>query len=453
MENNQKNIKLKSIAMLLIISLIQMQCNKKAAVIAPDAKTITIGGDKLEYADTGSVTNVVKQANATEISLEIMKAFEKEEGGKLYFNSSASAVKDLKPGQVVLFEGYELKKITSIAESGGKIIATTTDAKFNDYYKSAKIVYSKKMRWTENTIKNARFKVGGRMSTFTETRLDNGVEFSGTLAGFALSLKLTPEAGGGGRKLNVEMTARRGSVAGIEVKGFISDFSADSDIDVSNSQINSYNHQHNNLNGELEVKYAILTLAQDAEISIPLEISRTILVNGVIPVTFALKCNLKVYPEVAENSTCQAHLKLTYNGTQGFNYNNRSLETAGTLAGFDVTRIGDTGSASAGIVGVGVGLEFPRFSIGIFHNVVVPYILNNTSVVSYFESGLPFVPGPCNQTIMKLKGVVGVDLSFFGLSYGASRDLYERTTEFKTPGSVCPAPSSIRSVERVYLGQ
>ena len=248
------------------------------------------------------------------------------------------------------------------------------------------------------------------------------------------------------------MTAKKGNVAGIEVKGFISDFSAESDIDVSNSTVNSYNHEHNNLNGELEVKYAILTLSQISEMSIPLEISRTILVNGVIPVTFSLKCNLKVYPEVAANSTCQAHLKLTYNGTQGFNYNNRSLATAGTLAGFDVTRIGDTGSASAGIVGVGVGLEFPRFSIGIFHNLVVPYILNNTSVVSYFESGLPFVPGPCNQTTMKLKGVVGVDMSFFGLSYSGSRDLYERSTEFKTPGSKCPMPSSVRSVEKVYLG-
>ena len=452
MKNLMYSYKIKSLAIILLASILQIECNKKAKDPAPNAKILTIGSEKLEYADTGTVTNVVKQANTTEIKLDDMKAFEKGENGKLTFASSATSVKALKTGQVVLFEGYELKKISSVSESGGKIIVNTTDAKFTDYYKSAKIVYSKKMSWTESTIKNARFKVGGRMAAFSETRLDNGVEFSGTLAGFALSLKLTPEAGGGGRKLNVEMTARRGSVAGIEVKGFISDFSAESDIEVSDSQIDNYNHQHNNLNGELEVKYAILTLSEIAQISIPLEISRTILVNGVIPVTFALKCNLKVYPEVAENSTCQAHMKLTYNGNQGFTYNNRSVETAGTVAGFDVTLLGDTGSASAGIVGVGVGLEFPRFSIGIFHNLVVPYFLNNTSVVSYFESGLPGLPGPCNQTNMTLKGVVGVDMTFFNLSYSATQDLYEKKKEFKTAGSRCPEMTMPR-VQQVLLGE
>lgn len=450
MKNQFNFLKYSNLALLLICAFVQIECNKKVNDPTPNVETLKIGTENLEYADTGTVTNVVKQANATEVKLEDMQAFEKETAGKLTFKNTATSVKALKPGQVVLFEGYELKKIVSITESGGKIIATTTDAKFTDYYKSAKITYSKKMSWTESTLKNARFKVGGRLSAFTESRLDNGVEFSGTLAGFALSLKLNPEAGGGGRKLNVEMTARRGNVAGIEMKGFISDFSAESDINVANSQIDTYNHEHNNLNGELEVKYAILTLSEIAQISIPLEISRTILVNGVIPVTFTLKCNLKVYPEVAENSTCQAHLKLTYNGTQGFNYNNRSLQTAGTVAGFDVTRLGDTGSASAGIVGVGVGLEFPRFSIGIFHNLVVPYILNNTSVVSYFESGLPFVPGPCNRTTMTLKGVVGVDMSFFNLSYTASEDLYEKKKEFKTAGSRCPEASMPR-VSQVML--
>jgi major membrane immunogen (membrane-anchored lipoprotein) len=441
LKNSYNSLKIRSIASLFFCALLLTDCGKKNNDPAPNTQTLNIGGEKLEYADVGTVSNVVKQSNATEVKLEDMQAFEKEEGGKLTFKNTAASIKALKPGQVVLFEGYELKKIVSITETGGKIVATTTDAKFTDYYKSAKINYTKKMSWTESTIKNARFNVGGRLSAFSETRLDNGVEFSGTIANFAISLKLTPEAGGGGRKLNVEMTARRGNLAGIQMKGFISDFSAESDIDVADSQINTYNHQHNNLNGELEVKYAFLTLSEIAQISIPLEISRTILVQGVIPVTFTMKANLKVFPEVAANSTCQAHLKLTYNGTQGFNYNNRSLQTAGTIGGFDVTRLGDTGSASEGIVGVGVGLEFPRFSIGVFHNLVVPYILNNTSVVSYFESGLPFVPGPCNQTVLKLKGVVGVDMSFFGLSYSGSQDLYEKTREFKTAGSRCPEAS------------
>ncbi|MCP9767578.1 hypothetical protein EGI22_06615 [Lacihabitans sp. LS3-19] len=420
------------------ISFLVFNCSKSSGDVAPENEIVTIGGEKMEFADKGTITNVVKQANTTEISLSDMKSLDSFDNAKLVFSGSPASVKALKNGQVVLFEGNSLRKITSITESGGKTTVNTTNAKFNQYYKTAKVNFEKQMYWTSSNIKNAKIKVaGGRLKSISGAN-DVGLEYSGELAGWKLNLKLNPESGEG-RKLNVELTAKRGSAAGIEVKGFISDFSATSDIDLNNGNLDSYNHQHNNLNGELEVKYAFLSLDQIAQISIPLEISRTILVNGVIPVTFTLKCNLKVYPEIIENSTCQAHLKLTYNGTQGFNYSNRSIETAGTLAGFDVTRIGDTGSASAGVVGVGVGLEFPRFQIGIFHSVVVPYILNNTSVQSYFESGLPFVPGPCNQTTLGLKGVVGVDLSFFGASFSGSRDLYERKTEFKTPGSKCPS--------------
>jgi hypothetical protein len=433
--------KLSRVALLAIlaIALATVQCNKVKDV-APKGETLTIAGNTLEKAE-GTISNVVKQNNTTEIKLADVQKLETATKTQLTFAGSATSVKSLKPGQVVLFEGHSLKKITSINESGGKIIANVTNAKFNEYYKDVKIDYQKQMYWTTETVKNARYKVGGARQAFTQKTLDNGIEFTGEIQGWKLSVKLTPETSGSGRKLNIETTAKNGRAAAIEAKGFISDFSAESDIAMAESNLNSYNHQHNNLNGELEVKYAFLQLSEVAQIEIPLEISRTILVNGIIPVTFSLKCVLKVFPEVAANSSSQAHLKMTYNGSQGFNYQGRNLTTAGTIAGFDVTNVGDTGSASEGIVGVGVGLEFPRFSVGVFGNLVVPYMLNNTSVVSYFESGLPFVPGPCNEARMTLKGVVGVDLSFFGITFSASRDMYEKRKVFRTAGSRCPESS------------
>lgn len=440
-------MKINVLSIFLLVGIVS-SCNKKLDP-APNENTVTIAGRKLEEADKASITNVVKQTNTNDIKLADMAALESASNTQLVFKGSPETLKALKPGQVVLFEGHSIKKISSITESGGKTIVNTTPAKFNEYFKSAKISYSDRLFWTENTIKNARFRVGTRKA-FAQEITENGVEFSGSLSGWAISMKLEPEAGGGGRKLNIELTAKRGNSAGIEAKGFISDFQADSNIDMAESNLNSFNHQHNNLNGELTVKYAFLQLSEIAQISIPLEISRTILVNGVIPVTFALKCNLKVFPEVAANSSCQAHLKLTYNGSQGFTYNNRSLASAGTIGGFDVQRVGDTGSASEGIVGVGVGLEFPRFQIGVFGELVVPYIVNNTAVIAYFESGLPFVPGPCNEAKLTLKGSAGVNLSAFGLSYTAATDLYEKKKVFRTPGSKCPEDNNaVPSVNKV----
>ena len=419
------------------LSIFVLNCGKGSGDVAPENEIVTIAGEKLEYADKGEISNVEKQTNTTEIGLSDMKTLESYDDSKMVFDGNPAVIAALESGKVVLFEGHSLRKIIAVSSAGGKTTVSTKPANFNEYYKSANVSFEKHMYWTASNLSNSGIRVAnGKLRAVTGT--EDGPEFSGTISGWELSLKLTPE-GGSGRKLNIEMTAKKGKAGLIEAKGFISDFSANSEMNVSDGNLDSYNHEHNNLNGELEVKYAILKMSEVAQISIPVEVSRTILVNGIIPVTFKLRCTLKVFPEVADNSTCQAHLKMTYDGSQGFSYSNRSIATAGTIRGFDVTRLGDTGSASDGIVGVGVGLEFPRFQIGVFGTVVVPYILNNTSVTSYFESGLPFVPGPCNQTIMKLKGVAGLDLSFFAASFKASKDLYEKKSEWKSPGSNCPA--------------
>jgi hypothetical protein len=435
--------------LIILLALIVMACNKKATEIAPTPDAIKIGSKYIEPADKGFITNVVKQANTAEVKLTTMGNFIKEEGGKLYFKNSADEVKSLKPGSVVLFEGYALRKVTSIAEANGQIVVSATKAKFTEYYKSAKVTYNQKMDWSASSLRKARVNMGGKLSAFKENSATNALEFGGEIKGWKLSLKLSPEPNGSGQKLNIDLDAKKERVAKIVGKGYISDFEAQSQIDVANSQVNTYNHENSNLNGELDVKYTFLSMREAATIEIPLEFERTILVEGVIPVTFKLKCVLKVFPEIAQNSTCQAHLKLTYNGTQGFNYSSGGLAPRGIINDFEGIIQSETGSASSGIVGVGVGLEFPRFSIGLFGELIVPYIVNNTSVISYFESGLPFVPGPCNQTRLKLKGEVGVDMTFLGVKFTQKADLYEREKKFEKEGSKCPATDNSKRAEAI----
>jgi hypothetical protein len=438
-------------ALILMFTLTISACSKKATEVGPAADAIKIGTKYVEPADKGTITNVVKQANTTEVKLTAMNNFVKEEANKMYFKSGSSEVKNLKIGSVVLFEGYALRKIGAITESGGQIIVSTTKAKFTEYYKSAKVNYSQKMDWTATTLSKARVNIGGRLSAFKENSETNALEFSGELKGWKLGLKLSPESSGTGRKLNIDLDAKKESVAKIVAKGYISDFDAESQIDVANSRVNSFRHENSNLNGEMDVKYTFLSMKEAATIEIPLEFERTILVEGVIPVTFKLKCVLKVFPEIAVNSTCQAHLKLTYNGSQGFNYSSGGLAPDGIISDFQGILQGDTGSASSGIVGVGVGLEFPRFSVGVFGELIVPYIVNNTSVISYFESGLPFVPGPCNQTRLKLKGTAGIDMAFLGVTFSQSTDLYEREKKFEKEGSKCPATNNSKRAELIAV--
>ncbi|MGL4629695.1 MAG: hypothetical protein ACRCVT_00715 [Leadbetterella sp.] len=420
-----------------IFVLLFSSCKDKD--IKPDPNAIRIADKYLVPVDEGTFDNVELRPNTQNIALETMSSLKSESNGLMTFSSTNEDLKNLKTGSVVLFEGYDLKKIVSVKENKGEIQVQTTPAKFGDYFKSASLRYEDKIVFNKNTVRNAKINMGGRIASPTEIEGTQDVSFEGTIQGWEVSLKFTPSGGDAGQRLELELEAKKDRLAKIEVQGFISNFSSGSNLDVQNSRIDRYAVNHNDMNGELEMKYTFLTLDQVATFEIPMEFERTILVNGVVPVTFKLKCALKIFPEVATNSTCQANMKLAYNGSQGFDYNGSAFTPNGSIGGFDVALTGENGSASAGIVGVGVGLEFPRVSIGIFGDLIVPYMVNNTSVIAYFESGLPFVPGPCNQTKLSLKGSVGVNLSLLGLANATfERELYSRERIFETPGSRCP---------------
>jgi hypothetical protein len=205
--------------------------------------------------------------------------------------------------------------------------------------------------------------------------------------------------------------------------------------------VNTYSENHSNMNGEIGVKLAFLSMPEgDAAFELPINFMNVMVIQGGIPVSYRIKCVLKIYPQITQaNSSSTADIKLTYSGSNGFNYQNNVLSPNANLDNFEPAVNGQTGSASTTIVGVGVGMEFPRFEIGIFDTVVVPYMLINTSCINYFESGLPFIPGPCNSSKLTMKAVAGVDFSFLGLSTSRDITLFERSKTFKTPGSKCPA--------------
>jgi hypothetical protein len=437
---------MKTNRIILIFSFLAFGCNKKASEVNPKGTGTKVGDITLQTPDKSSLTNVVKQSNVAEVKLETMsKAFEKFEKATntMTFANSATELKSLKTGSVVMFEGHSIKKIVSVTESSGKILVKTTPGKFVDYFKSAKINYGSKFNWTSSVLNSARIGVeNGRQAFVQQTSGPNEWTYKGTIRNWECELALTPESqGASGRRLGLKLKAKRGGLAALEFNGFISNFDIASTIQVDNSVVNTYSENHSNMSGEIGVKLAFLSMPEgDAAFELPINFMNVMVIQGGIPVSYRIKCVLKIYPQITQaNSSSTADIKLTYSGSNGFNYQNNTLSPNASLANFEPAVNGDTGSASTTIVGVGVGMEFPRFEIGIFDTVVVPYMLINTSCINYFESGLPFIPGPCNSSKLTMKAVAGVDFSFLGLSTARDITLFERSRTFKTPGSKCPA--------------
>ncbi|MEP2937629.1 MAG: hypothetical protein ABJM06_09875 [Gilvibacter sp.] len=395
--------------------------------------------------ETESFSATVRQ-NTQAISKGILTSLESYDtaSGTYVFSKNANEIENLKPGTVVLFETHSLRKIKSVTSEGGKIIIQSEFARLTDYYKDAKISYSTPINWDNSTTATTKMTVGLPVATMVKSASVNmsgaqqgvSAEYKRELNGWKVNFKLTPEAGD---KLKINLSAKKGNVCSIVTEGYISSFTSNMNIEINNSQTNAFSYSNDGIEGELEVKFSAVGLGSEiAILQIPAKIERTILVNGVIPVTLRLKANLKILPEVAVGSSSQVSMKLTYNTNTGFNFDGSKLNPIGTLTGDNPEQTGDNNTATMAIAGMGVGVEFPRFEIGIFNTLVVPYIVLDTNYSTYLSTGLAGGAPPCHLARLKTKANVGVTMSLFDVvSINNDYKLFEKEKKWTSEGSQC----------------
>lgn len=392
---------------------------------------------------------VTTQENTQAVPGSVMQFLESydQKTGTYVFSKNTEVVEDLKAGTVVLFETHSLRKIKSVTKKGGKIVVESEFAMLTDYFKDAQINYSADINWGDpGAVSSTKMIVGQPIATMITpingmnsgaiTQAGVSVSFDKTLKGWKIKLKLAPEAG---NKLKIELSAKKGNVCSIVAKGFISSFTSNLNISIIDGETRNFSYSNNGIRAEMEVKFSAVGLGSEiAMLQIPAKIERIILVYGVIPVTLRLKANLKIIPEVAAGSSSQVSMKLSYTTNQGFTFNAGSVTPQGSVSGANPQQTGDSNTATTGIAGMGVTVEFPRFEIGIFDTLVVPYLVMSTTFSSYLNTGLLSATPPCHLARLKYKANAGVTMSLFGvLSINNDYKLFEHEKRWATANSDC----------------
>jgi hypothetical protein len=373
-----------------------------------------------------------------EVSDVDMKYLEKadQKGGDYVFSSAASDVAKLEPGSFVFFRNHSVRKIVSSEKQGDKIIVKTEYCKFTDVFSDAHIHFKEHYDWKDNSnaILN-KFNLSFGNMAYAQSGSGNGMSqnlsWEGDLRGYHIKIKLQPE---GGQKLNYEINMRKSSQANITFKGYISNYDNETELEVSNSELQLFRSQNQNLHGEVEVQFAAVVLGEDGElINIPWTMfERPILIGG-IPFVFKTKANVKVFPFIGQGASSQGHFKFTYDSDLGFRYEGASVNPEGNVGQQTMEVVGETLSASMMGNGIGMGVEFPRFEIASLGEVIVPYFLMNTAVDTQVDTY-----APCQQGNMRCKLVAGITLSFFGASWNAEKELWKAHKRWTTPTSHCP---------------
>ncbi len=427
-----RNTVLTEISSLLLIVVILLSCGgnekenvgKNGNIPEPDKFTYDV-----EYTEN---TEIVEE-NLMEMLISSDKT-----SGVYRFNEDADDLLDIEPGKVVIFYGHSLRRIKSVQKEGNEIIVNTKYATLNEAIKNGTIAWETEIDWSSDQpeVKNASLLMGDAIFA-SETSSELKIHFEGKINGWDIKLDLEPK----NNKLSIDITGSKTikgqKVCSIRGKGFISKFTTQAEINFANSELENFEFRNNGLKGELEIIFAAVGLGSEiATLEIPVKIRMPTVIYG-IPISFNLGCNLKVYPEVKEGASSQASYKITYDSDMGFNFIEGDAQVKSKINSESMAVTGETVSAGVIAMGVGVGLEFPRFEIGILGEVVVPYFLYNTSISTFFEPGLLSNVPPCQEGRMKFKCVSGIDLKFFGVSYAFSKTHFEKERKWQTEGSRC----------------
>jgi hypothetical protein len=440
-----KRISITSIVLLFIFLQPNIYCNNKKETAGDDKS----GGNPIYAKDPDAgiqwtasapdevlASDVKLQPTAKEVSDENMNHLEKADmkTGEYVFSSSAGDVANLEPGSFVFFRNHSVRKIVSAEKKDGKVVVQTEKCKFTDVFSDAHLHFKEHYDWKDNStaILN-KFNVSFGNTAYAQggSGMSQNLSWEGELAHYHIKIKLQPE---GGRKLNYEINMQRQSAATITFKGYISDYDNETELTVTDSELQLFRSQNQNLHGEVEVQFAAVELGEDGElINIPWTMfERPILIGGV-PFMFKTKANVKVFPFIGQGASSQGHFKFTYDSNIGFQYAGNRVSAEGSVASQTMDVIGETISASMMGNGIGMGVEFPRFEIASLGEIVVPYFLMNTAVDTQVDTY-----APCQMGNMRCKLVAGLSLSFFGASYNAERELWKFHKRWERPGGRCP---------------
>jgi len=132
-----------------------------------------------------------------------------------------------------------------------------------------------------------------------------------------------------------------------------------------------------------------------------------------LKVLFVINCVVPV------DGSSQVEVKFEYNSTTGIKYNGTEVSADASIGDQSMDKNkAQTGASSA--IGVNFGLAFPRLEIGVFDELIVPWI----QTAFLIGGDYTFTPA-CQQAKSQFIGACGFDLSFLGFGYSAKKTLWQ----------------------------
>ena len=334
-----------------------------------------------------------------------------------YFESSNPKIADLKVNDILLIYGVALRRVTGITQNGGETRVETGYATLNEAISDGEISWNKEISFQEGVIPEVQMK--GQDITLKSATAD-GFEFEFPYGDFTYRIKFAFTD----KKADVEFELSKDLAGPVTAKflakGSIENFYSSTEMKFENSKLTKFGQTNPGMQGELLLNLTVAGSGRDViTFDFPVVLLKFPMMVGPIPVTINVKVLFVFNCSVPVDGSSQVEVKFNYNSTTGIQYNGTTVSANASMGDQSMDKnVAQTGASSA--IAANFGLAFPRLEIGVFEDVIVPYI----QTAFLIGGDYTFTPA-CQQAKSQFIGACGLNLSFLGFNYNANTTLWQ----------------------------
>lgn len=387
-------------------------------------------------------------------------------GTQYNFSSTGGGVGSLHSGSIMFLEGTAIRKVTSVSPSGNGIVVQTADATLEDAFSSANINFKQPIAGSSvGAIETGMPPTGGYSYEPTATpspttsRSDSsnsdvldmsdlipapkrltraGLSVTTNISGWSVTMSVTPSS----NRLDFDVEASKGDDPQVSIsgKGYVSNFIAESDIDIASGQLVHGGFSAQNLTGQITFTWkAVAQLVKLHKDLIKLPINYTIpIVVGGIPFAIGIGCEfLATIGFTSKDTAVGGDTTVNFGpGDEGFTVTQSgAMSIAGIMSGIGQILQSVIPTVTVGPLGIVLAIELPRISlgVGVVGTQAGAYVdvVSSTGVTDAGVLGLV----PCHDVKLFVTGSAGVSASLFGISFNnlPKTTLFTKTYDLSNP--------------------
>lgn len=370
----------------------------------------------------------------------------------------------IEEGSVLLLSGVALRRVTDVSRSGGRVAVETEFAALNEAIRDGTVAWDADLGFDAGFASDrfgpgdggAGSSIAGGVGTGDGdgTDTDTGtaddarasladavvladvaavdelgevlarpdsvsatrevLEFKFTQGNTAYRFGLTPS--GDEVKLKVEMKAPAGGAAKLRFTGVgtAKAVQAGGRVDVDGGDVSSMDVDAKRLAGEITLDVAVAGAGVAGPTEIPFPggfVFKHVFFAGPVPLTVTTSIELKATIDVKAKASATASSTFRFGGDTGFSYDGTEVVPKATLGTISIDP--DTADAAGSFgqpVHAGFGVGFPKVSISVFDQLLIPYIRVGMAV----NTSLSWGP-VCKSAYLQLTVKAGYDLKILGV--------------------------------------